>query len=878
MEEGVSRKRNATSYQEPNFSPGDLVKIVDICAEGNVKFKSEDDRNQVTEICGHIGIVLSSDTFSGTVVEIGKKRKTFRGNLALIARYVYGESRARVMEYASAKHVSAGLIKEMLTTLENSMQDLPKTYTDCSSPARYAPGDTVRVSKDIEEVVQRKKVNDSLESLHLSGNGFIKIDCLLTPGRVVHVNRHGDVIVEFSCGRVWCIHSSCLQPIESEEACEKSAEHWSPEKLSKDAECMIGKMLKSEKTAEALHAACFFGIWDAVKFLLDERVDLHSEDKNGNNSLHYAAHGNQPDMIKFLLGRGVSINATNKYNHTALHFAVKGGFVDCVRKLTEKGNELDADAKDDEGNTALHVAFAMMATDIVHELMKLQEMDFTKSIKDGLNYLHLGAIKGSLIAAENALSKGNALVDIQEEKQGNAALHFAAAYGHYCFVETLLSQGSCSVDLPNKNGDTPLLLATREGRCGIVELLLLAGADINKTNRNGDTALHISLKKVSEKTSERLDISSTNEMKKVAEKMRAAFPHEADDRLLLACFLAARGANTRCLNSEGKSPLIIAKTLEEPAFHLIAYFAKRMRCLQEGCEKQGNNLFAPSLSCEKCGRQVTRCLSCQAVIVKPASTEESIHTPESVIKTDQPKLGPELYRMAMTPRGMCIIFNNVSFQGRLKKRTGSEGDAQRLACLFRQLNFRVNVEKDLNAGDILYELLQAKKAQKKEKPDCLVVVFMSHGANDVIAGSDGEALHLRDGAYILFNDHNCCALRGKPKLFIIQACRTQRGNNAPAPIIADVAPPDNADVWKDMYLAYATIPNTKSKRNTTDGSWFLSAICSIFSQHAATMHLEDLMEKVKYKVKDRSADKENPQTVDIVLWGWVKLLYFNPGF
>ncbi|KAH9384866.1 hypothetical protein HPB48_026896 [Haemaphysalis longicornis] len=147
--------------------------------------------------------------------------------------------------------------------------------------------------------------------------------------------------------------------------------------------------------------------------------------------------------------------------------------------------------------------------------------------------------------------------------------------------------------------------------------------------------------------------------------------------------------------------------------------------------------------------------------------------------------------------------------------------------------------------DMLQVLSLAAKAKEQSKADCLVVIVMSHGSKNVILGADGKALHLRNQIYSSFNNANCPALKGKPKLFFIQACRGGTYNyatdNAQHFTAADTAPPDPLPEWSDMYCAYATIPEYVAVRDEERGSWFFSAVYDVFSLHAATTDLEGLM-------------------------------------
>lgn len=51
-----------------------------------------------------------------------------------------------------------------------------------------------------------------------------------------------------------------------------------------------------------------------------------------------------------------------------------------------------------------------------------------------------------------------------------------------------------------------------------------------------------------------------------------------------------------------------------------------------------------------------------------------------------------------------------------------------------------------------------------------VVIILSHGDNGLIYGSDGRKI---ENEWLLrqFNNEGCPALKGKPKFFLLQACR-----------------------------------------------------------------------------------------------------------
>uniref|UniRef100_L7LWQ9 Putative caspase-2 n=1 Tax=Rhipicephalus pulchellus TaxID=72859 RepID=L7LWQ9_RHIPC len=271
------------------------------------------------------------------------------------------------------------------------------------------------------------------------------------------------------------------------------------------------------------------------------------------------------------------------------------------------------------------------------------------------------------------------------------------------------------------------------------------------------------------------------------------------------------------------------------------------------------------------------------------ATDSELH----VVRAKELRHGDDVYTMIHKPRGLCIIINNMDFVRAEDRRIGSEHDVRRMEHLFREFHFNCIVRYNLTASQIKTLLSWAAQPEQQEGADCLVVILMSHGKKDTIDDIDGEQVHLYDDVFTLFNNENCPALQGKPKLFFIQACRGTKDDSGTGAAVFDTADagPIPADVpqsssarqerlatWSDMYFAFATIPGYKALKNSAIGSWFLADVYSVFSQHAATMHLESMMRLVQKKVLDRTAHDGSKQTCSPQLPGWTKKLYFNPGF
>ncbi|KAH9377848.1 hypothetical protein HPB48_016332 [Haemaphysalis longicornis] len=249
--------------------------------------------------------------------------------------------------------------------------------------------------------------------------------------------------------------------------------------------------------------------------------------------------------------------------------------------------------------------------------------------------------------------------------------------------------------------------------------------------------------------------------------------------------------------------------------------------------------------------------------------------------------------MRQNPRGRCIIINNVNFDGPLEDREGSELDADCMKTLFTQLHFNVTVASNLTRDEMKELLRRVSKAESHRFADCLVVILMSHGEEGFIYGSDSEKLRLQHDVYGPFNNEECPTLQGKPKIFLVQACRGGEWDSGTHDVRIRTDSPNVPDgnctvtfeptrnripVLSDMYIAYATIPGYIALRNRAMGSWFLSAVTKVFSEHACSTSLDGLMHRVHKMVMECRTLDGSKQTPSVNKNGWTKEFYFNPGY
>ena len=55
--------------------------------------------------------------------------------------------------------------------------------------------------------------------------------------------------------------------------------------------------------------------------------------------------------------------------------------------------------------------------------------------------------------------------------------------------------------------------------------------------------------------------------------------------------------------------------------------------------------------------------------------------------------------------------------------------------------------------------------------------------------------------------------------------------------------------YEDMLIVYSTIPGYVSYRDELNGSWFIQVLCEVFMNYADKVHIRDLFDMVKFKIK-----------------------------
>uniref|UniRef100_A0A8B9PUE5 Caspase 9 n=1 Tax=Apteryx owenii TaxID=8824 RepID=A0A8B9PUE5_APTOW len=282
----------------------------------------------------------------------------------------------------------------------------------------------------------------------------------------------------------------------------------------------------------------------------------------------------------------------------------------------------------------------------------------------------------------------------------------------------------------------------------------------------------------------------------------------------------------------------------------------------------------------------------QPAQVKPLELHLGGETRDKSSAVDSLKRNSDLvYDLKADPCGYCLILNNVNFSrdSDLSTRAGSNIDCEKLEKRFKSLHFSVLIRQDLKAREIVRELQELAKLDHSAL-DCCLVVILSHGCQTShiqfpggIYGTDGKAIPV-EKIVSYFNGSHCPSLRGKPKLFFIQACGGEQkdqgfevesdspGDEARRVSVESDATPfqapsgalDEPDAVaslptpSDILVSYSTFPGFVSWRDRLSGSWYVETLDSVLGQYAHSEDLLNMLLRVAHAVSAKGKYKQIP--------------------
>nr|KAI8750038.1 transient receptor potential cation channel subfamily A member 1-like [Biomphalaria glabrata] len=241
-----------------------------------------------------------------------------------------------------------------------------------------------------------------------------------------------------------------------------------------------------------LHRAALFDHTLIIQFLIDHGADINCRDISNSTPLLLAVSKSCWAAAQLLVISGADVSFKDKKNRNFIHIAIqRGGKLDQTGVTLLKKNVISIqNEKDDYGCIPLHYAAKEGHLSAIDELIKMGSIATLKN-KDGQSSFHFAAKygrSGTCIALLNS-NYGPQLLN-EADINGLTALHVAAYYGHTRIVHLLLQRGA--VVCRDYSGNSALHLASSKGFTSTMRALVSVHSNlIDESNRDGDTPLHM---------------------------------------------------------------------------------------------------------------------------------------------------------------------------------------------------------------------------------------------------------------------------------------------------------------------------------------------------------------------------------------------------
>ncbi len=274
-----------------------------------------------------------------------------------------------------------------------------------------------------------------------------------------------------------------------------------------------------------LHEAARRNFAEVIKILVKYGSKLNIKNGFGDTPLHKACwYNGQPESVEALLIAGADPEIPNKIGETPFKSTISMKIKNLLKKYNAKipvsdlslyecaglgypeelksyfiyANGEYLDFLDHEGRTPLHQAAMFGHYECARLLIKNgAKLNLFTDGGYGQYPIHLAAAGGYLKIVKLLVDAG---VKVDLECKGafqQPAIFKAAEFGHCDVIQYFLDK-KVDIDIQNNRGNTPLHIATRNGKLDVVKLLVKKGADLCIDNcvQYGGTPLHLAARSV----------------------------------------------------------------------------------------------------------------------------------------------------------------------------------------------------------------------------------------------------------------------------------------------------------------------------------------------------------------------------------------------
>jgi hypothetical protein len=220
---------------------------------------------------------------------------------------------------------------------------------------------------------------------------------------------------------------------------------------------------------------------------------------------------------------------------------------------------------------------------------------------------------------------------------------------------------------------------------------------------------------------------------------------------------------------------------------------------------------------------------------------------------------------------------------------GGKKDEEKIAVLCAALGFDMKIHRNLTRNEILKKV---KSYGARQHRGAFFLIILSHGTSidnrPAISGTDGKSVIVND-LERFFYASNCNSLHGKPKIFLIDACRGSQKENTFTPVSTSgmttkqsstsqrgLRCPNSVATRSDSadFLIIHASTDGNVAFITDEGSHLTQIFVEVTLEANKTDSLRDIVTRVKNKVQIRNA-QQTVESIDRLTHKYLIKRYFS---
>jgi uncharacterized protein len=221
---------------------------------------------------------------------------------------------------------------------------------------------------------------------------------------------------------------------------------------------------------------------EAVRSLLQQKIDVNAAQPDGTTALHWAARRDDVATAELLIRAGAKLDAATRYGVTPMYLAAVNGNAAMIGALLRAG--VNPNAANPGGETALMTAARTGKADAVALLLDRGAAVNAKERVRGQTALMWAVLENHPAVVQQLLARGadinaqsNVVVPDGTTGAPQAASGDIGAHGPGIYRSRAVPSPSGAM--------TPLLYAARDGNLEVARILVDAKADVNRPSANG---------------------------------------------------------------------------------------------------------------------------------------------------------------------------------------------------------------------------------------------------------------------------------------------------------------------------------------------------------------------------------------------------------